>query len=310
MPIRNKFGDAHIDERRPSTLVLGIGGAGRNIVEDIGELPSSSVKIYEVGTSSRPPKLSFLSISREDMKDAYDSELEVKERPLTESEAKLKRLIKNFKIVYLIAGLGGKTGSWTVPTCAEISKSHCSLTMGLLAKPFESESKMRRELSEESQAESLKYLDMSAVFPNSRLLEINPNLPIKKAFEVMNRIIQLPILDLNSVITKRDIPQIKNFCKKIDEFKIGAAYGSGRKKGERAAKEALKSPWLGASTDFKKVFTIITTGKNEATIDAKDALDVIQRSWPEADIMWGLKEESGIKERMRVTILAGKQNKI
>lgn len=311
MPVRKKFGEDHIDEKRPSTLVMGIGGAGRNIVEEIGERPSSDIKVCEVGTSSRPPKLSFLSISKEDMKEAYNSEIYLKKRPLTRSEEKLKSKIKDFEIVYLIAGLGGRTGSWAVPVCAQLSKKHCSFTMGLLTKPFESESENRKKLSEESQIEAHKYLDGAAVFSNDKLLEINPNLPINKAFSVMNRIIRLPIVDFNSVITKSDISNMKDFCESVDEFKVGAGYGKGRKKGMRAAKEALKSPWLEGLAKLDKILTVVTTSSKKEIMDVEDALDEVQRAWPDADIMWGIRKDSRIEEeRMRVTMLAGKQNEI
>ncbi len=307
MSVRKKFGEEYADEGRPSTLVLGIGGAGRNILEEIGEMPSSNVKICEVGTSSRPPKLSFLSISKEDMNKAYNSEIGMNDRPLTDSEKKLKRKIKDYEIVYLIAGLGGKTGSWTVPVCAQISKRHCSFTMGLLAKPFESESPNRKKLSEESQAEADKYLDGSAIFSNSKLLDINPHLPINKAFSVMNRIIRLPIVDFNAVITKSDISDVKNFSKKVNEFKIGAGYGKGRKKGVRAAKEALRSPWLEELVDFDKILTVITTGGEGETMDVEDALEEVQKAGPDADIIWGVRKDPELQERIRVTILAGRK---
>lgn len=308
MPVIKKFGEEHIDEGPPSTLVLGIGGAGRNIVEEIGEI-SSNVEICEVGTSSRPPKLPFLSISKKDIKQAYNSEINLRERPLTRSEEKLKNKIKDFEILYLIAGLGGRTGSWTVPVCAQLGKKYCSFTMGLLAMPFESESANRKKLSKESQAEANKYLDVSAVFPNSKLLDINSNLPISKAFSVMNRIIRLPIVDFNAVITKSDISDMKEFCRKIDELKIGAAYGKGRKKGLRAAKEALRSPWLEGFFDFDKVLTVITAKNEKEVMDVEDALEEIQRSCPDADMIWGLRKNSKMEERIRVTILAGKEMK-
>ncbi len=308
MQFKKRFGENISNQKPPSTLVLGIGGAGRNIVEEIGDMPSSNVEIYEVGTSSRPPKLSFLSISKEDLKKAYDSEVEIKERPLTPSEEKLKNKMKGFEMVYLIAGLGGKTGSWTIPVCAQLGKIHSSFTMGLLTKPFESESENRRKLSENSQTKADRYLDGCAVFPNNKLLETHPNLPISKAFSVMNKIIRFPIVDFNAVITKSDISIMRDFCKDVDEFKIGAGYGKGRKKGVRAAKEALKSPWFEKLEGFDKVLTVITASSREEKIDIEDALEEIQRTWPKADILWGVKKDPKIKERIRVTILAGRED--
>ncbi len=307
MPVLKQFGEDHTDEDRPSTLVLGVGGAGRNIVGEIGEMSSSNVEIFEVGTSSRPSELSFLPISKEDMKKAYNSEIDMRERLLTESEERLKNKMKDFEIIYLIAGLGGRTGSWTVPACARLGKKHSSFTMGLLAKPFESESPNRKKLSDESQDKADKYLDTSVVFPNSKLLEINPDLPIGKAFSVMNKIIKLPIVDINAILTKSDISYMKEFCKQVDEFKIGAGYGKGRKKGVRAAKEALGSPWLEGPKDPDKILVVITTSSEREIMDVEDALDKVQKSYPDADIMWGVKRDTKIGERIRVTLLAGEQ---
>ncbi len=309
MPIMKKFGEDQTDEKSPSTLVLGIGGAGRNIIEEIGEMPSSNVHICEVGTSSRPPKRSFLSISKKDMKNAYSSEIDIKERPLTKSEEKLKRKMKDFELIFIIAGLGGRTGSWTVPVCSKLSKKHDSLTIGMLAKPFDSESENRKELSEEAQIEAHKYLDISAGFSNEKLLEVNPHLPIGKAFSVMNKIIRLPIVDLNAVITKSDISHIKEFCKKIDQFNIGAGYGKGRKKGVKAAEEALRSPWLEDINDADKLLTVITTNHEKKLMDAQDALEKVQNYWPDADIIWGTRKNSKIGKRIRVTVLAGRKGK-
>lgn len=309
MPVRKKFGEGQTDEKPPSTLILGIGGAGRNIIEEMGEMPSSNIHICEVGTSSRPPKRDFLSISKEDLKRAYSSEIDVKERPFTESEEKLKRKIEGFELIYLIAGLGGRTGSWTVPVCAKLSKKQSSLTIGMFAKPFESESENRKKLSEEAQRKAHRYLDLSAVFPNGKLLEINPHLPIGKAFSVMNKIIRVPIVDLNSVITKSDLPYIRKFSKNIVEFKIGAGYGKGRKKGVKAAKEALRSPWLEDLNDADRILTVITTNYEKKLMDVQDALEKVQDYWPDADIIWGTRKDSRIEKRIRVTVLAGSKDK-
>lgn len=307
MPKKRQFGENHtIDDDRPSILVLGIGGAGRNIVEKIGDVSSKNVKIYEVDSSSRPPKLPYISVSKEEMKEAYHSDINMKERPLTQSEKKLENKIREFDIVYLIAGLGGRTGSWTIPICAEISDKHSSFALGLFAKPFETESQSRKRLSEEAQGKAEKHLDGTAIFPNSKLLDINPHLPIKKAFNVMNRIIRIPLIDLNSVITASDVHHLKELCESTEEFRIGAGYGKGPKKGLRATEEALRSPWFEDIQRFEKIITIITTGKEEGRMDAEEALEEIEKSWPEADFMWGLRKDSDLEKRTKVTILGGK----
>jgi len=307
MPSKWRFGKDHVvDDERPSILIMGIGGAGRNIVEGIGDIASNTVKVYEVGTSSRPPKLPHISISKEDMNSAYHSDIGIDERPLSRSERKLRDKIKDFDIVYLISGLGGRTGSWTIPVCGEICKNNLSFSFGFFAKPFDTESDSRKKLSEEAQKEALKFLDGAAIFSNSKLLEINPHLPIKKAFDVMNKIIRIPLVDLNSVVTGSDIPVLKKFCHDVNEFKIGAGYGSGRKKGLKASKEALRSSWLEDTKEYKKLMVIVSSSDGEKNMIVEDALEEIEKEYSRADMIWGLREEPDLGERTRVTLLGGK----
>ncbi|MFP4142633.1 MAG: hypothetical protein ACLFSM_02560 [Thermoplasmata archaeon] len=307
MPNKIRFGENHITHTdRPSILVLGIGGAGRNIAEEIEDISSENVKIYEVDSSSRPPKLPYISVSKEDMNKSYHSNVKTDKRPLTESERRLENKIKEFDILYLIAGLGGRTGSWTAPLCAELGDKHCSFSFGFFAKPFKTESYSRKRLSDEAQDKLVRHLDGTAVFPNSRLLDINPHLPIKKAFGVMNRIIRIPLIDLNSVITASDIPHLKELCGSTEEFRIGAGYGKGRKKGKRASREALKSPWFEDEHIYKKIITIITTSDGKSKMDIEDGLEEIEDMWNEADMIWGIRKDPDLDKRIRVTILLGK----
>ncbi len=307
MTVLRKFGEDHdLDDDRPSILVLGVGGAGRNIVEEIKDISSKNLKIYEVGTSSRPPKLPYISISKEEMKQAYHSDLELDERPLTRSEKKLRGKIKGFDITYIIAGLGGRTGSWTVPVCAEICDNYNSLVFGFFAKPFDSESCSRKKLADRAQNKAQEHLDISAIFPNSKLLDIDPHLPIKKAFGVMNKIMRIPIIDLNSVITDSDIEPLNKICRGTEDYRIGAGYGKGMKKGLKAAKEAMRSPWLAEFKSYNKILTIITTGVEKLDIDIEDALEEIENNSPGAEIIFGVRKDQDLKERIRVTIIAGK----
>ncbi len=301
-----RFGAEVADaERRPSTIALGIGGAGRNIISEMDSKSLSNIRMYEVGTSERKPDISYIKISKEDMCDAYESGLPVGKRPLTQSEKRINRRIRTTDLFYLVSGLGGETGSWSTLACAELSKKYSAFVLGFFAKPFESESIDRRRFADEAQKRIQEYVDVAAVFPNSKLLDINPHLPLKKAFEVMNTIMRLPMEDLNGVITKEDIPNLKRFCEGVDEFRIGAGYGKGRERGMRASKEALNSPWLDDFEDYETILTVVTSGKGSGEVEAQDAMEEIHREWPDANIMWGLRKDPSIDDRTRVTLLAG-----
>ncbi len=301
-----RFGAEAADkEDRPSTIALGIGGAGRNIISDIDSQSLSNIRMYEVGTSERTPDISFIKISKEDMRDAYESGLDIKRRPLTTSEKNIERRIRSADLFYLVSGLGGQTGSWSSLPCAELSEKFGAFTIGLFAKPFKNENKSRREFADEAQKRIQEHVDVAAIFPNSKLLDIDPHLPMKKAFEVINTIMRLPMEDLNGVMTRSDIPTLKQFCGSVNEFRIGAGYGKGRDRGKRASKEALDSPWLDDFDDYETVLAVVTSGKGSGEVEAQDAMEEVQAEWPDANVMWGLRKDTSIGERTRVVVLAG-----
>ncbi len=303
-----RFGAESVEPKnRPRVMALGIGGAGRNIIMDLGKDNSlSNMKMYEVGGSDRLPSLPFIEISKRDMSDAYQLEEAYKFRPLNDSEEKIFRRIKNTDILYLIAGMGGETGSWTTPVCARLASLKNVFTVSLVAMPFNTENIDRRKFAEEAKSKVVESSDILGCFSNSKLLRLNPHLPMTKAFDVMNTIISLPIQDFNSVVTTEDIPYLKQFCTRVDEFHIGAGYGKGRKRGKYALREALRSPWLENIREYNTILTVVTSGTGYAEMEAQDALEAIREVAPESDIMWGLRKEPDIGERAKVILLAGK----
>ncbi len=301
-----RFGADSADKKeRPTIIALGIGGAGRNILTSIEDPSLSNVKKYEVGESARLPDYPFIEIDKVDIKQAYTTQ-DNRYRESTASEKKIGRRIRQAELVFIVSGLGGDTGSWTSPVCASLAKEEGIFTISLVSTPFSHESKSRREFAREAQTKLEDIADITAAFSNERLLDVRPNRPINEAFEVMNSIIRLPLLEFNAVMTKNDLPYLMRFCKGVTSFRIGGGYGEGRERGKRASKEAYRSPWLEDPDTYDTVLAVVTSGKGTAEIEAEDALSVVKEKSPKADIMWGLRKEPDIGERTRVTLLAGK----
>ncbi len=292
--------------KRPFTAALGIGGAGRNILTSMTDEPDfANMKFFEVGVNERLPQLPFMHIDKLDMDQTFRSNIPMGRRPMNKTEDKIIRRVTGNDIVYIVAGLGGETGSWTAYTCAQVGKMMGAFTIALIALPFETESTERQEMAEKAKTKISDFADVTGVFHNSRLLRMSPHIPMTRAFEVMNSIIQLPMKEFNTVITHKDIVHLKRFCSGVDEFRIGAGYGKGRERGKKAALEAFRSPWLDDSGEYETVLTVVTSGTGSGEMEAQDALDKIHEWAPRANIMWGLRKDPTIGERTRVTLLAG-----
>ncbi len=302
-----RFGsDISDSTKRPDVLALGIGGAGRNILSSVrDDKKFANMKAYEVGVSDRLPELPFIHVELQEMKDTFNTEISLTNRPFNRTEEKILRRLKGMNILYILSGMGGETGSYTAYTCSQLGEKLGLLTMALVALPFKTEGEKRHELAEEAKKKLSQHADVVAVFHNSRLMRLNPYISMNKAFDVMNSIIRLPMDDFNTVITREDIPHLKRFCKDVDEFRIGAGYGKGRERGKRASNDALRSPWLDDMEDYDTILAVVTSGTGRAEIEAQDALDVLLEHAPNAHLMWGLRKDTSIGERTRVTLLAG-----
>lgn len=307
MPIVRKFGEGKkAQKQRPSGIILGIGGAGRNIINDIKNKQLLNFEKFEVGSSDRPFKLNSLKISTEDMQTAFESNVSLKSRPMTNSEKKIKDKIKDTDIVYIISGLGGNTGSFSTPVCGEIAKIFNVMSVGLLAKPFKKESKPRRRLANKAQNKARSTIDLLIPFSNEKLFDINPQLPITKAFSVMNNLIKIPLVDFNRVLTREDIQELKMICEDVSQFRLGSGYGTGRNFEERSVNEALRSPWLKEFNENKKMIVFVTKQKGVKKESVEQVLDILSEKYPEVDIIWGSAEDKNLKKKIRTTILVGK----
>ncbi len=298
-----RFG-AETNRDRPKTKVFGIGGAGRNILSSLMDDQSvTNMSFCEVGEKKRFNNCSFININKKEIRDSYDSMMNIGNSYSNLSEEKINRSTEKGDLFYILSGLGGETGSWTTPIFSK-KASKQGFTMVFVAMPFRNEGGSRYRLAKESKEKISKNCDVLAVFENSRLLKMSPHLPMTKAFDVMNSIIMLPITDFNAVMTRGDISSLQEFCKGVDEFRIGAGYGKGRKRGKRASKEAYRSPWLDEPEKYETILTVVTSGQGSAELEAEDALEVIRRRSPNANIMWGLRKDPNLGERTRVTLLA------
>lgn len=301
-----RFGSEQSKER-PKTRAFGIGGAGRNILSYLMDEESlMNLEAYELGRKPRLNNCNFIRVKKEDMRKIYEGNMKIGMRSSGHSKRKIKDHIEDSEMHYIVSGLGGETGSWTTPVCTYLGEQTDTFTIALVATPFDKEGKERVKFANQAKEKIRPYADILAVFENSRLLDLNPHLPMTKAFNVMNSIISLPVKDFNAVMTRGDIPYLKKFCSGVDEFRIGAGYGKGRRRGERASEEAYRSPWLDDPEEYETVLTVVSSGKGRAELEAEDALSVIKEKSPDANVMWGLRKIPDLGERTRVTLLAGK----
>lgn len=90
------------------------------------------------------------------------------------SLAAVKDAIGEAHLVFIVAGMGGSTGTGAAPIIAEAAKETGALTVGVVTRPWRFEGRKRMETAEAGIAELYRHVDSLVVLPCEHLYQAGP----------------------------------------------------------------------------------------------------------------------------------------
>lgn len=200
--------DCHLDAFAgciPKILVIGSGGAGNNTINRLMMTGIAGAQTIAVNTDKQ--HLDMISADTRvligkqltyGMGSGGDPEMGRRCGELCLDT--LEGIVQGTNIIFLTAGMGGGTGTGTLPVIARLAKEQGSLVVGLVSFPFYLE-KRRIEHAKQGLAELHEYCDSLLILDNNRLLQLHPELPINEAFMMMDGILSTIIKGITETIT-------------------------------------------------------------------------------------------------------------
>ena len=238
---------------KASIKVFGCGGAGSNMVTWLFNKGLRGATIYAANTDAL-----HLSVSKADEKILIGKELtrglgcggfpEKGREAAKGAVSELKRCVSGADMVFVIAGMGGGTGTGSAPVVAQLAKESGAVTIGVVTMPFETE-KARIDKAEFGLQQLRDHTDTVIVIDNNRLVEIAGNLPIEQAFAVANELVSTMIKGIVETITipsliNLDYADVASIMKNGDVAVIGIGESDTQNRVEEAVKQALSHPLL------------------------------------------------------------------
>ena len=175
--------------------VVGVGGAGNNVVNRMVKSGTQGIEYVAVNTDKQA-----LAVSSADQKIQIGEKLtkgqgaganpEIGRKAAEESKDQIAAALANTNMVFITAGMGGGTGTGAAPVIAEIAKEMGILTVAVVTKPFSFEGARRMRTAEQG-IENLKAkVDSMIVILNEKLEEeCPPNATMKECFETSNEVL-------------------------------------------------------------------------------------------------------------------------
>ncbi len=206
---------------KPKIAVVGCGGAGNNIVNSIYLSGNSDVETIAVNTDMS--KLGRVDAHKKVLigKDitggqGTDGSPEVGEYCANSNKDIFEEMLTDTDIVFIIAGMGGGTGTGSAPVISRIAREKGAVTFAIAINPFSHEAK-RVKKAEVGIATLRKEAETTIVLENDKLLEIAGNLALKETFSIMERSIMKIIDSVDTKISESFCLQIETDVKQILE---------------------------------------------------------------------------------------------
>ena len=307
------------DERVVKIKVIGVGGAGNNVINRMIAGGVSGVDFVVINTDKQD-----LNKSKCENKVQIGEKLtggmgagskpEIGQKSAEESRAQIAKVLENTDMVFITAGMGGGTGTGAAPIVADLAREAGILTVGVVTKPFKFEGANRMRQAEEGIAALSDRVDSLVIIPNDRLKYVtDQKITFANAFGIADDVLKQAVLSISelvgdntNVVINLDFADVSAVMRDAGRAHMGVGTATGREKAEQAAHAAVSSPLLETSINGATGVLVNVTGSSELTLeDVETAAGIVQEAAnPDANIIFGATWDENFEDEMRVTVIA------
>jgi cell division protein FtsZ len=304
------FGEAKI-------LVVGCGGAGNNTTNRLAHIGVKGAELITVNTDKQ-----HLAAVKADKKILIGYELtkglgaggdpNVGEQSAIEAKPALKEVMENADMVFVTGGLGGGTGTGSLPVIAEVAKSAGAVVVGAVTMPFQIE-RARIGKAKAALTKLRKNADSVVVVDNNKLLSYVPDMPMNEAFGVADEVLARMVKGITETIATPSLVNL-DFADVRSVMKEGAGKGiamiglgesDSRNRAEEAVTYALDNPLL--EVDYRGAIGALVhiTGGEDLSLAESNRIGEIATNYLSADanVIWGARIDSEFNGRIQVMVI-------
>ncbi len=175
----------------PTIAVVGCGGAGSNIVHGM-YWKHNRVETVAINTDEehlRKTDAHRKVLIGKDVSFGKDAGgyPEIGEHCAEKAREVIREAIRGYDIVFVVAGMGGGTGTGVAPIVANVAKEMNAISFAVPILPFEVEGTQRRKTAMDGLDKLRNNANFTVVLDNNKLLGLGDSLPVSEAMGVIDR---------------------------------------------------------------------------------------------------------------------------
>ena len=297
-------------------VVIGVGGAGSNAVNQMLEEKIANIEFWVFNTDAQALATSKaenrLVLGRQTTRGlGAGGDPQVGREAALDSVDDIKRVIEGANMVFIAAGMGGGTGTGAAPVVAKLAKDAGALTVAIVTRPFTFEGNSRKVKAVEGITELKSAVDSIIIVSNDKLMFMNGSRPISEAFNESDKVLAQSVKTITDLILlpgliNLDFADVRSTLKDKGVALIGFGMGSGEHKAEEASSSAIASPLLEASVKGAHSAIINITGGKSVTLDeAQEAVNYItEAAGNNVNIIFGVQQNPELNDQMLISVIA------
>jgi len=304
--------------KNPQITVIGVGGAGGNVVNNMIAAGLGNVKFVVANTdmqalvSAKTEHRIQLGTNLTEGLGA-GSDPEIGEAAAEEATEEIRTAIAGAHMIFIAAGMGGGTGTGAAYVIAREARELGILSIAVVTKPFQFEGAKRLRNAEAGIAELRKYADTLLVIPNENLFRIaTDRTTFADAFVMADQVMYSGIVTITDLIIREglinlDLADVRTVLGGMGRAMMGMGEAAGEQRAIAAAEEAIVNPLLDEVTlkGARSLLLCITGGRDMTLWEVEEAASrVCEEADPDANIIVGATFDDGLGDRIRVSIVA------
>lgn len=314
--LRLTFGSPTISSSR--VKFVGIGGCGINLLNSL--LPFNWVGVSYISINTDTQTLSTtnpyptLQVGGKLTKGMGTGGNPVVGREAVEESCEeVKKVLQGGEVVFVMAGMGGGTGTGGAPILSKIGKEVGNFVIGVGVLPFKEEGEVRKGIAYEGIREWKKYTDILILFPNQELFNFTSSeINLLEGFKLANKRVaqgvkgMMDIINLTGIINI-DLQDVKEIMKDTGWGFTGI--GVDRDKGSNSIQMAIRSMRVVEETikKTKGVVVNLKCRKDTSMKEMEESMEVIY-SMVEKDtkVIFGFTlDETQVEKTKTLMVMSG-----
>ena len=312
------FKTPEIKELQPRLLVMGVGGAGGNAINEMIENGMQGVEFIAVNTDAQDLKhskaKSKIQIGLNLTKGlGAGAKIDIGQAAADESLNDIINVLQGANMVFIAAGMGGGTGTGAAHVIARAAKELNILTVGVVTLPFLYEGPSRMKRAQVGLEELRKHVDTIIVIPNQNLFKIaNEQTTFEESFNLSNNVLMHGVQSVTDLMVRPgiinlDFADVETVMASMGKAMMGTGEAEGEGRAMKATEMAISNPLIDDYTlkGAKGLLVNITGGKDLKLFEVDEVVNKI-RSEVEADaeVIIGAITDPSLEGKIRVSIVA------